>query len=155
MSNASQSDVAAAVTALLARQEGVILARLRAPKIRKHTHWEPENDTDPRHADADLDQDRVVNAARWAEGTSQTLTPMLQQAAIATTRKVTQAVTGTDTVPAATAAALITAAYAGEAITGFLAGLADVLAEAQHDADTIEDLERTRSLATTGPRNPP
>ncbi|MFE7015771.1 hypothetical protein ACFVAQ_35650 [Streptomyces sp. NPDC057651] len=148
MSNASQSDVAAAVTALLARQEGVILARLRAPKIRKHTHWEPENDTDPRHADADLDQDRVVNAARWAEGTSQTLTPMLQQAAIATTRKVTQAVTGTDTVPAATAAALITAAYAGEAITGFLA-------EAQHDADTIEDLERTRSLATTGPRNPP
>ncbi|MFD5124155.1 hypothetical protein [Streptomyces sp. NPDC058385] len=78
---------------------------------------------------------------------------MLQQAAIATTRKVTQAVTGTDTVPAATAAAaLITAAYAGEAITGFLA---DVLAEAQHDADTIEDLERTRSLATTGPRNPP
>ncbi|MER6109364.1 phage portal protein [Streptomyces hirsutus] len=135
--------VAAAVTALLARQEGVILARLRAPKIRKHTrYWEPENDNDVRHVDADLDQDRVVSATRWAEEISQTLTPILQQAAIATARKVGRALTGTDTVPpAAAAAAIVTAAYAGETITGFLAGLADVLRGAQQDAQTVGDLE--------------
>ncbi|MFM9647766.1 phage portal protein [Streptomyces galilaeus] len=135
--------VAAAVTALLARQEGVILARLRAPKIRKYTrYWEPENDTDFRHVDADLDQDRVVSAARWAEETSQTLTPILQQAAVATARKVGQALTGTDTVPpSAAAAAIVTAAYAGEAITGFLAELAVVLGDAQHDAKEVGDLE--------------
>ncbi|MFC9280839.1 phage portal protein [Streptomyces collinus] len=141
--NALSMAVAAAVTALLARQEGVILARLRAPKIRKYTrYWEPENDADVRHVDADLDQDRVVSAARWAEETSQTLTPILQQAAVATARKVGQALTGTDTVPpAAAAAAIVTAAYAGEAITGFLAELAAVLRDAQHDAKEVGDLE--------------
>lgn len=135
--------VAAAVTALLARQEGVILARLRAPKIRKGTrYWEPENDNDVRHVDADLDQDRVVSAARWADETTQTLTPILQLAAIATARKVGQALTGADTVPpAAAAAAIVTAAYAGEAITGFLAELAEVLRAAQPAAEGIWDLE--------------
>lgn len=136
--------VAAAVTALLARQEGVILARLRAPKIRKGTrYWEPENDDDVRHVDADLDQDRVVSAARWADETAQTLTPILQLAAIATARKVGQALTGADTVPpAAAAAAIVSAAYAGEAITGFLAELAEVLHDTQLDAEGIWDLER-------------
>ncbi|MFG2795763.1 phage portal protein [Streptomyces pseudovenezuelae] len=135
--------VAAAVTALLARQEGVILARLRAPKIRKYTrYWEPENDDDVRHVDADLDQDRVVSAARWAEETSQTLTPILQQAAIATARKVGQALTGTDEVPpAAAAAAIVTAAYASEAMTTFLRELATALFDAQHGVPTISDLE--------------
>ncbi|MER5222866.1 phage portal protein [Streptomyces flaveus] len=135
--------VAAAITALLARQEGVILARLRAPKIRKYTrYWEPENDNDVRHVDADLDQDRVVSAVRWAEETSQTLAPILQQAAVATARKVGHALTGTDAVPpAAAGAAIVTAAYAGEAITGFLAELAEVLRAAQHDAEDVTDLE--------------
>ncbi|WP_411147387.1 phage portal protein [Streptomyces sp. A30] len=135
--------VAAAVTALLARQENVIIARLRAPKIRKYTrYWEPENDNDVRHVDVDLDQDRVVSAARWAEEMSRTLAPILQQAAVATARKVGQALTGTDTVPpSAAAAAIVTAAYAGEAITGFLAELAEVLQDAQRDAEGVWDLE--------------
>ncbi|MCD9904611.1 hypothetical protein LUR56_40065 [Streptomyces sp. MT29] len=135
--------VSAALTALLARQEGVILARLRAPKTRKNTrYWEPENDRDVRHADADLDQDRVVSATRWAEETSQTLTPILQQAAVTTARKVGRSLTGTDTVPpAAAAAAIVTAAYAGEAISALLGELADVLRTAQRDAGTIGDLE--------------
>ncbi len=137
--------LAAAVTALLARQEGVILARLRAPKTRKYTrYWEPENDDDVRRVNADLDQDRVVSAARWAEETSQTLAPILQQAAIATARKVGQALTGTDEVPpSAAAAAIVTTAYAGEAITGFLAELAAVVRDAQHDAADIGDLAHT------------
>ncbi|MFJ8769555.1 hypothetical protein [Streptomyces clavifer] len=48
--------VEAALTALLARQEGVIVARLRAPKLRKHTRfWEPENEHDTRVGDAPID----------------------------------------------------------------------------------------------------
>ncbi|MCX4976453.1 phage portal protein [Streptomyces sp. NBC_00620] len=135
--------VAAAITALLARQEGVILARLRAPKLRKYTRfWEPEDDNDVRRGDADLDQDRVISAARWAEETANTLAPILQQTATATARKVSQALAGTDTVsPAAYAAALVTAVYAGEAVTVFLGELAETLRAAQHEAESISDLE--------------
>ncbi|MFD0432057.1 hypothetical protein ACFQ60_47240 [Streptomyces zhihengii] len=60
--------VRAALAALLARQAGVIVARLRAPKTRKHTRfWTPENEHDTRGGDADIDEDRVVSAARWEE----------------------------------------------------------------------------------------
>ncbi|MFN1193363.1 phage portal protein [[Kitasatospora] papulosa] len=138
--------VDAAITALLARQENVILARLRAPKIRKHTrYWQPENDNDVRYVDADLDQDRVVSAARWADEVTQTLAPILQQAAVATAQKIGRALTGTDTVPpAAAAAAIATAAYAGEAVTGFLGDLAEALRAAQPDAEgRVWDLEGT------------
>ncbi|MFD7505396.1 phage portal protein [Streptomyces sp. NPDC059850] len=148
--------VAAAVTALLARQEGVILARLRAPKIRKYTrYWEPENDDDVRRVDADLDQDRVVSAARWAEETSQTLAPILQQAAITTARQVGQSLTSTDEVPpSAAAAAIATAVYAGEAMTTFLRELATALFDAQHGTPTISDLESAVAFfyRTQGPR---
>lgn len=66
--------VQAALTALLARQQGVIVARLRAPKIRKHTRfWEPEDENDTRSGDANIDEDRVVSAARWEEETTNTL----------------------------------------------------------------------------------
>lgn len=134
--------VEAALTALLARQEGVIVARLRAPKIRKHTRfWEPENESDIRRGDANLDQDRVVSASRWAEETTNTLAPILQQAATVTARKLGQAVAGEDTVPpAAVAAALVIAMYAGEAITAFLSELADVLRDAQDNEPNL-DLE--------------
>ncbi|MFF1600812.1 phage portal protein [Streptomyces mirabilis] len=127
--------IEAALTALLARQEGVIAARLHAPKIRKHTRfWTPENENDTRGGDANLDEDRVVSAARWAEETTNTLTPILQQAAAATARKLSKAVTGTETVPpAAVAPALVTAAHAGEAMTAFLIELAAVLHQAQAD----------------------
>ncbi|MDQ0946007.1 hypothetical protein [Streptomyces sp. V1I1] len=134
--------VEAALAALLARQEGVIVARLRAPKIRKHTRfWEPENENDTRSGDANINQDRVVSAARWAEETTSTLAPILQQAATVTARKLGQALTGTDTVPpAAAAAALVTAAYAGEAVTAFLSELADALRDAQDNTPNL-DLE--------------
>lgn len=139
--------IEAALTALLARQEGVIVARLRAPKIRKHTRfWEPENETDTRSGDANIDQDRVVSASRWAEETTNTLAPILQQAAAATARRLGQAVTGTDTVPpAAVAAALVTAAYAGDAVTTLLGELAEVLRHAQ-DNDPDLDLETLEQM---------
>ncbi|MEU1273518.1 phage portal protein [Streptomyces sp. NPDC005799] len=134
--------IQAALTALLARQEGVIVARLRAPKIRKHTRfWEPENENDTRGGHANIDEDRVVSAARWAEETTNTLAPILQQAAAATARKLSQAITGVDTVPpAALAPALVTAAHAGEAMTALLGELAEVLRTAQ-DNDPSLDLK--------------
>ncbi|MCG8971761.1 phage portal protein [Streptomyces sp. CL12-4] len=137
--------VQAAINALLARQQGVILARLRAPKIRKHTRfWEPENENDTRGGDANLDEDRVVSAARWAEETTNTLAPLLQQTAAATARRLGQAIAGVGTVPpAAVAPALVTAMYAGEAMAGHLDALADELRsiQAQPDEITLEDLE--------------
>ncbi|MEU1592788.1 phage portal protein [Streptomyces sp. NPDC005708] len=141
--DAASMAVSAALTALLARQQGVILARLNAPKIRKNTrYWDPQDANDPRHVDANLDQDRVVSAARWADETTNTLTPILQQAATATARKVGQALTGTDTVPpAATAAALVSATYAGESVTAMLRDLATVLFDAQHGTPELSDLE--------------
>ncbi|MEU9355010.1 phage portal protein [Streptomyces griseoloalbus] len=138
--------VQAALTALLARQAGVITARLRAPKTRKHTRfWEPENENDTRGGDANIDEDRVVSASRWAEETTNTLAPILQQAAAATARRLGQAVAGVATVPpAAVAPALVTAMYAGESMTGLLDDLAEELRsiQAQPDDITLEDLER-------------
>ncbi|MFJ4880049.1 phage portal protein [Streptomyces sp. NPDC088745] len=139
----------AALTALLARQEGVIIARLRAPKLRKHTRfWEPENAADTRGGDANIDEDRVVSASRWAEETTNTLAPILQQAAATTARKLGQAVAGTNTVPpAAVAAALVSAMYAGEAVTTLLGDLAEELHSLQTlTAElTLEDLEHAVS----------
>ncbi|MYW67156.1 phage portal protein [Streptomyces sp. SID8379] len=149
--------VAAVLTALLARQEGVILARLRAPKIRKNTrYWTPENDDDTRHVDADLDPDRVVSSARWAEETHQTLAPILHQAAMATARKVRQSLTGADAVPPATAvlAAHVISWHAGEAMTALLNDLAGHLLDVQHGSPVLSTLENAVEFfyRTEGPR---
>ncbi|MDR3079607.1 MAG: phage portal protein, partial [Streptomyces sp.] len=140
--------VQAALTALLARQQGVILARLRAPKTRKHTRfWEATDEHDTRGGNANIDEDRVVSAARWAEETTHTLAPILQQVATATASKLGQAVAGTAAVPpAAGAAALVNAMYAGEAVTALLGNLAEELHSLQTTPEaelTLEDLERT------------
>ncbi|MFJ2225549.1 phage portal protein [Streptomyces anulatus] len=136
-----------ALQALLDRQEGVVLARLRAPKIRKGTrYWEPENDSDTRGGAADLDQDRVVSPARWADELAAALAPILQEAAAGTARRASHALTGVGVVPpAAYAAALVTAAYASEAITAFLAELAEELRAAQQDTSDLADLEQAVS----------
>ncbi|MEU6460320.1 phage portal protein [Streptomyces sp. NPDC046976] len=135
--DALSAAVQTALTALLTRQEGIIVARLHAPKIRKHTRfWQLENESDTRGGDANLDEDRVVSTARWTEETTNALAPILQQTAAATARKLSQAVTGSETVPAAAVApALVTAAHAGEAMTEFLSTLAEVLHNAQEDPD--------------------
>ncbi|MFJ4988756.1 phage portal protein [Streptomyces sp. NPDC088732] len=129
-----------ALTALLARQEGVIVARLRAPKTRKRTRfWQPENENDTRGGDADIDGDRVVSVSRWAEETTNTLTPILQEAATITARRIGQALTGSPAVPpAAVAAALVTASYAGQAVATLLAELAQVLQDAQDNNPNLD-----------------
>ncbi|MFB6630014.1 phage portal protein [Streptomyces sp. NPDC056362] len=136
--------VETALLALLDRQQGVITARLRAPKLRKRTRfWAPENEHDTRGGDANLDEDRVVSAARWAEETTNALAPILQQASTSTARDLDRALNGTGTVPpAAVAAALVTAMYAGEAVTTMLGELAEQLHQAQENTPDLglEDL---------------
>ncbi|MFD3514896.1 phage portal protein [Streptomyces sp. NPDC058657] len=134
--------VTAALTALLARQEGVITARLHAPKSRKNTrYWKPEGETDLRHGDAPIDGARVVLAARWDEETTATLTPILQQSATATAAAISRNLAGNATVPpGAVTAALTVAVMAGRAVAALLTELADVLDAAQSEPGTLDDL---------------
>ena len=136
------SAVTAALSALLARQEGVITARLRAPKTRKGTRfWQPDGPDDTRGGDAPMDMPRVVDAQRWENETTQTLTPVLQRAATAVAMSVTQALTGTGSVPPAVASAALGAAIAaGEALARFLQRLADQLATNQSATRDVEDV---------------
>lgn len=150
--DATSKAVAAALIALLARQQGVVIARLRAPKLRKHTrYWEPEGEEDQRWGDRPVDSDRVVSAARWSEETAQTLAPILQQAAFTTAAAVSQALTGTGAVPpAAVGAAVLAAAQAGQAVAAFLGELAEELMDEQRTAGSIEDvIDRTEAFYRT------
>ncbi|MFF0481955.1 phage portal protein [Streptomyces sp. NPDC004435] len=137
------SAVTAVLAALLARQEGVIRARLRSPKLRKHTrYWSPDGDTDLRGGTAAIDGQRVVGAARWEEEVASTLAPVLQQTASSTAQKVTKHLTGAGSVPAgAAAAALTAAAVSGRAVLALLADLADALDAAQNETTTLADLD--------------
>ncbi|MFJ4908495.1 phage portal protein [Streptomyces sp. NPDC093249] len=141
--DAAVSAVTAVLAALLARQEGVVRARLRSPKIRKGTrYWAPDGATDLRRGTAPIDGHRVVGAERWEDEVSSTLAPVLQQTAAATARKLAAHLTGTDSVPPGAAAAALTAAtVAGRAVLAFLTDLADALNEAQADQTTLTDLD--------------
>ncbi|MFI1012652.1 phage portal protein [Streptomyces sp. NPDC020965] len=134
--------VTAALIALLARQEGVITARLHAPKTRKRTrYWHPDGDTDLRHGDNPINVARVVGAGRWEEETTATLGPILQQAAAKAASAFGTAMTGTATVPpGAAAAALAASAMAGAAVTALLADLATTLDTAQNEHAALDEL---------------
>ncbi|MFE2157099.1 phage portal protein [Streptomyces lydicus] len=137
--------ITAALAALLARQEGVITARLHAPKSRKHTrYWQPDGDTDLRRGDSPIDGARVVGAARWEEETTSTLSPILQQTAATTAAMLSATVTGATTVPpGAAAAALAATTMAGRAVAALLADLAALLDAAQLGHTTLDDLAHT------------
>ncbi|MFJ9416721.1 phage portal protein [Streptomyces sp. NPDC101227] len=143
--DAAAAAVTAALTALLARQEGVITARLQAPKTRKHTrYWQPDGDTDLRRGDGPIDGAHVVGAARWEEEVTSTLGPILQQAAATTAVALSKRVTGTATVPpGAAAAALAATTMAGRAVAGLLADLAAALDGAQVGDASLDDLTNT------------
>ncbi|WP_445520357.1 phage portal protein [Streptomyces sp. NEAU-174] len=137
--------VRAVLTALLARQEGVIVARLHAPKTRKGTrYWQPDGATDLRRGDGPIDGVRVVNAGRWEEETTSTLTPILQQTAATTAAALSTSMTGTATMPAAAAAAALAATtMAGRAVAGLLSELAAALDVAQAGDATLDRLADT------------
>lgn len=74
--------VAASLDALLARQVGVITARLESPKTRRGTrYWVADGDDDDRGGDAPIDTARAVDSARWAAEMQETLQPIVQPAA--------------------------------------------------------------------------
>lgn len=82
LSDAAELSLNAALVALLAREEGVILARLESPKTRKGTpFWVAENAADTRGGAEPIDVERVVDAERWAEGAVSALAPVVQNAA--------------------------------------------------------------------------
>ncbi|MFE3139647.1 phage portal protein [Streptomyces scopuliridis] len=134
--------ITAALTALLARHQGVITARLHAPKYRKNTrYWTRDGDQDLRGGDGPIDGDRVVSPIRWADETADTLTTILTQVASATAATVGRALTGTSSVPpAAAAAAVFAAAHAQEEMSAFLGDLVWALHDAQLGTPTLEDL---------------
>lgn len=72
---------AAALDALLARQLGVITARLQAPKTRRGTRfWQADGPADTRAGQQPLDSAAVVDPDRWAQETTDTLAPLVTDA---------------------------------------------------------------------------
>jgi HK97 family phage portal protein len=74
--------VAAAFEALLARQLGVLNARLQSPKARKGTKfWTAGGEDDTRGGDEPFDVARVVDAERWTQEVADTVQPIVAAAA--------------------------------------------------------------------------
>ncbi len=81
LSDAAALALNAALSPLLARQEGVILARLESPKARRGTpFWRAEYENDTRAGDAPIDVEKVVDAERWVNEAAATLSPVVQDA---------------------------------------------------------------------------
>jgi HK97 family phage portal protein len=78
----TELSVAAALDALLARQLGVVTARMESPKVRAGTpYWEARDDADPRAGTEPIDTAKVVDAEKWANEVQETLMPLVQPAA--------------------------------------------------------------------------
>lgn len=74
--------VQAALEALLARQAGVVTARLESRKTRAGTpYWTPAGADDPRAGTNPIDAEKVVDSTRWAGEVQQTLAPIAAPAA--------------------------------------------------------------------------
>lgn len=74
--------VSAALDAMLARQVGVVAARMESPKARRGTrYWTPDGDADERVGDAPIDTERAVDPARWSAEMQETLRPIVTPAA--------------------------------------------------------------------------
>src|SRR5690606_6274384 len=79
---AAELAVAALLTALLARQEGVVTARLESPKTRKGTpFWQVEDADDTRGGDEPLPAEKIVDAERWGDEAAKVLEPVVGKAA--------------------------------------------------------------------------
>lgn len=103
--------VNAALTAMLARQAGVIAARLQEPKHRKGTrYWVADGETDTRIGDDPIDSASVMDAPRWAAETQETLLPIVQPAAAESAGGLLEAM--------AASGALVLATQAGAVVAG-------------------------------------
>ncbi|MFE1270651.1 phage portal protein [Streptomyces sp. NPDC058758] len=136
---------AAALDALLARQQGVILARLRSPKARKGTRfWTADGPHDTRRGTTPLDAARIVDASRWTEEAADTLAPILTRAAAAVARDTVDAF-GARTAPPGAQLGIVTAVLAAVAaattsLQDFLNGVAALLDRTQSATDDLNDL---------------
>ncbi|WP_167162965.1 phage portal protein [Streptomyces sp. MBT27] len=133
----------AALHALLARQEGVIAARLRSPKARKGTRfWLDDGPTDTRGGTSPLDMTKAVSADKWSQEVVETLAPVLGRIATATAKDTADALGGTVAgasagVGAAVLSATSVAAETFRAFHDFLVGALDAQ---QHDGAPLDDL---------------
>lgn len=155
-SAATELSLAAALEALLARQNGVAAARVDSPKVRQGTRfWEPAYDGDPRMvADGQLDVEKIVQAERWGDELTETLGPILMAesakqaeslygtleaaglvASVVTAEKITAAATRAAALPVLEAVSV-----AQEALSDFLGGLARVIVTESAVAATTQDV---------------
>ncbi|KIF04135.1 hypothetical protein PL81_20170, partial [Streptomyces sp. RSD-27] len=137
--------VAAALAPLFARQEGVIIARLRSPKARKGTpFWKDDGPSDTRGGTAALDVGRIVGTDRWLEEIDSTLARILAGVA-RTTAERTAAAFGAAEPPAPASGAIIAlvldaVAAAEQTARGFLDALSTLLVQGQAATDDVDDL---------------
>ncbi len=76
---AAETALGVALAGLLERQEGVIVARLQSPKLRKGTRfWKPESATDTRGGTSTPDGSRVVDVDQFLTEAIEALAPLLQ-----------------------------------------------------------------------------
>ncbi|MEW1677817.1 phage portal protein [Streptomyces noursei] len=154
----AHSAVEAALSALFARQEGVISARLRSPKARKGTRfWATDGPSDTRGGTQPMDMEKVVGAEKWSAEIIATLTPLLSRIARATAKGAADAL-GSSTIGGASAsvgAAVLTAAtIAADTMRAFHRSLEAALDAGQASGASLDALVDTvrqtlRGEATT------
>ena len=151
---AGELAVSAALTALLARQAGVVNARLASPKVRKGTRfWTPESDEDTRGGQDALDPAKVVDVEKWLREAQDTLLPIVQDAAAGSGATLLAAMAAAGLIvgapehpdawlrvagQAAASATLAAVTVAGEALATFTGEVAELVGSAAADADDVE-----------------
>ena len=133
--------VVASLTALLARQRGVLEARVRSPKTRRGTrYWQPADPSDPNVGEDSIVPALVLDAERWEQEVADTLGPVVTPAAAAAGASLLMFLTGdtdleSDPIPVGKVAAVkpITDAAAVAAVMAAVAGMSGWLDEVAND----------------------
>ncbi|MFP1628855.1 phage portal protein [Streptomyces sp. 5K101] len=140
----ARTAVETALTALFARQEGVVTARLRSPKARKGTrYWLDDGPTDTRGGSRPMDMGKVVGAEKWQDEVITTLTPVLARLAGSAAKDAADALGSTVSggASAGIGAAVLTAAtVAADTMRAFHRALELTLDEAQQAGAGLEAL---------------
>lgn len=153
-----EAAIGGVLDAMFARQEGVIAARLHAPKARKGTkYWKSDGPADGRAGQQRLDTAKAVNADQWAGEASDTLAPIVTPAAGDASTKLLDALIAAGVIGGVaqgdnrslvaavarrtTAAAILAAlTLATSALTAFLADLQAALDKAQDSSASLDGL---------------
>ncbi|MFD3815128.1 phage portal protein [Streptomyces rubiginosohelvolus] len=141
----AQEAAHAVLAPLFARQEGVIIARLRSPKARKGTpFWKDDGPTDTRGGQRPLDIERIIGTQRWIEEIEASLSRELTKIAFGIAER-TAAAFGAPAVPRSThsliVVRLLDAVIAAEkAAHSYMSSLGALLDQAQTVTGDLEDL---------------